>query len=188
MLSTAIIRRLSGEQSEARPSATRHSKDGFLSVAGLGSAGAHAESAMRHSFQSQGLPSPLPKMELPTELHLLDNLFLNPLAPHPKASESTMVKTGFPNPEYFSQGEGGPYSLEGRSALSPATALTPGTMNVGETATPQAYSGSAFNGEMEGAAPGFDFLSFLAADDGSREANAQWLSTEPYRQDMPMLG
>ncbi|GHJ84615.1 hypothetical protein NliqN6_1017 [Naganishia liquefaciens] len=188
MLSTAIIRRLSGEQTEASLSATRNDRDGFLSVAGLGSAGARAESAMRHSFQSQGLPSPLPKMELPTELHLLDNLFLNPLVPHPKASESTMVKTGFPNPEYFNQGDAAPYSLEGRSALSDATALTPGALNAGETATPQNYSGSTFNGEADGAAPGFDFLSFLAADDGSREANAQWLSTEPYRQDMPMLG
>lgn len=99
-----------------------------------------------------------------------------------------MVKTGFLNAEYFSQGEGAPYSLENRSALSPAAAMTPGAMNGGETATPQNYPGSAFNGEMEGNGPGFDFLSFLAADDGGREANAQWLSTEPYRQDMPMLG
>lgn len=185
MLSNAILRRLSGEQTESGASSSNRSREGFLSVAGLGSAGAHAESAMRHSFQSQGLPSPLPKLELPTELHLLDNLFLNPLAPHPKASESTMVKTGYPNAEYF--GEGGSYN-EGRTGLSPAAALTPGASNGGEAATPQHFQGSAYNGEMETSGPGFDFLSFLAADDGGREANAQWLSTEPYRQDMPMLG
>jgi hypothetical protein len=186
MLSTAILRRLSGEQTESGTSSSNRERDGFLSVAGLGSAGAHAESAMRHSFQSRGLPSPLPKLELPTELHLLDNLFLNPLAPHPKASESTMVKTVYANPEY--SGEGAPYNVEGRTGLSPAMALTPATMAGGEASTPQNFQGSAYNGELETSGPGFDFLSFLAADDGGREANAQWLSTEPYRQDMPMLG
>lgn len=97
-----------------------------------------------------------------------------------------MVKTGYANAEYF--GEGASYNPEGRTGLSPATALTPAAINGGEAVTPQNFHGSAFNGEMETSGPGFDFLSFLAADDGGREANAQWLSTEPYRQDMPMLG
>lgn len=151
---------------------------------GLASAGAHAESAMRHSLQSQGLPSPLPKFELPTELHMLDNLFLNPLAPHPKASESTMVKTEYPRMDRPGYGEASE-SRVGQHA---------GTIRVGHPESGTSHAPMVEDEEQNlafteiGFPPAFDFLSFLAADDGGREANAQWLSTESYRQDMPMLG
>ncbi|KAJ9098545.1 hypothetical protein QFC19_006313 [Naganishia cerealis] len=170
------------------PAISSRTRDEFPSVAGLGSAGAHAESAMRHSFQSQGLPSPLPKLELPTELNMLDNLFLNPLAPHPKASESTMVKTGYSKGAYLGQGEGSaPSSVEEQTGTSSAAVPTLGLSYAAGGDTAQEQQGAAFQ-ELGPAGVGFDFLSFLAADDGGREANAQWLSTESYRQDMPMLG
>ncbi|KAJ9115134.1 hypothetical protein QFC22_005464 [Naganishia vaughanmartiniae] len=185
LLSSAILRRLSGETNEIVDSiVSDRSAVNCPSGARIASAGSRAESAMRHSLQSQGLPSPLPKLELPTELHMLDSLFLNPLAPHPKASESTMVKTGYPKMDYYGSGERSVSTGGHHTGLAPVTFPTFGSSHasVAEN-TPQDLAFSEI-----GSAPGFDFLSFLAADDGGREANAQWLSTESYRQDMPMLG
>lgn len=180
LLSSAILQRLSGDTGEITETVeSKRSGDDCPSLAGLASAGAHAESAMRHSLQLQGLPSPLPKLELPTELHMLDNLFLNPLAPYPKASESTLVKTG-----YCVQGQGSDSTIGHHTGTVPAAIPILGSSPA--PITEETHQSSAF-GDI-GSAPGFDFLSFLAADDGGREANAQWLSTESYRQDMPMLG
>ncbi|KAJ9104586.1 hypothetical protein QFC21_002084 [Naganishia friedmannii] len=185
LLSSAILQRLSGENNEITdPVVIKQSGDDCPPMAGLALAGAHAESAMRHSLQSQGLPSPLPKLELPTELHMLDNLFLNPLAPHPKASESTMVKTTYPKMDHLGPEEG-PVS---------ATGLHTGIVPTAIPILGSSHTTMADNRQQDlsftdiGSASSFDFLSFLAADDGGREANAQWLSTESYRQDMPMLG
>jgi hypothetical protein len=193
---------------------------------GIGTAGARAESAMRHSFQSQGFPSPLPKMDLPSEISLLDNLFLNPMIPHPKASDSTTVGNGFlhtprvsvspPPVSGSSRGPGDvPYSCPGMGDLGNSGQGQAGDngnmMNGGDGQPPRiVLAGSPANhmimgggnngggggmhhpglsqAETDLAASGFDFLSFLAADDGGQGANAVWEQTEPFRQEMPMLG
>jgi hypothetical protein len=240
MLSSAILRRLSGEQafSESSSSSNRggasngnnHNNADSSSSSrlmpdgpglGIGTAGARAESAMRHSFQSQGFPSPLPKMELPTEISLLDNLFLNPMIPYPKASDSTAVGNSFlhtprdsvsppprgesPHPAYpYPNVNAGDESmLRGGSRGAGATGLngergddgmaTPRSILAGSPATHMMHGGGAGAGagmgaETDLAASGFDFLSFLAADDGGHGANAVWEQTEPFRQEMPMLG
>lgn len=210
MLSTAIIRRLTSESTD-----DDHSERGPTT---LGSTSHHAESAMRHSFQSNGLPSPLPKWALPAELGILDNLFMNPMMPHPKASASTTIRhpsiygSEFngdpsynyglsPNQDYSSL----PYvttpstasQLQGITAETPnsmhslaaaAASLTPSSreqFNEGsETRPPTSHS----NPENELAASGFDFLTFLAADDGGQGANAVWEQTESFRHDIPMIG
>lgn len=206
MLSSAILRRLSGEQAFDHGSDTSNSGrgDGLgVPISGeptsIGKAGVHAESAMRHSFQSRGVPSPLPKMDLPTELRLLDNLFLNPMVPHPKASDSTTCRdayTGMPScssnlpennvskasPTYYPPT---PSSYSYLPTNANPNALTPGADTNGLHAL--AVAGLAGMAEGDLAAHGFDFLSFLAADDGGQGANAVWEQTEAYRQDMPML-
>jgi hypothetical protein len=117
---------------------------------------------------------------------MLDNLFLNPLAPHPKASESTMVR-----PEYSREyiGPGGMIAAPpgGWVAIHPTPTPTPDISYGADVEVIPEQHGVALR-ELEASGASFDFLSFLAADDGGREANAQWLSTESYRQDMPMLG
>jgi hypothetical protein len=194
---------------------------------------------------------------------MLDQLFQNPMCPHPKASDSTAYRHGgYPpsmstttarSPGYYAQngnvvaaggGGGGPTHVNGSTGRNggnggggvengngqhhagghstadndrdhdhdhvvagfneghsggggcnkgPIAATTPQ-----DPATNMYYanggSGSGSGGvvmpygESELAASGFDFLSFLAADDGGQGANAVWEQTEPYRQDMPMLG
>ena len=225
MLSSAILRRLSGEQafSESSSSSTRGANGvGNDSASrlmpdgpglGIGAAGARAESAMRHSFQSQGFPSPLPKMELPTEISLLDNLFLNPMIPHPKASDSTAVGNSFlhtprdsvspprgesPHPSYPYANNGDDPMLRGGSRSGAGAGVggggddggmaTPRSILAGSPATHMMHGNGGMGGETDLAASGFDFLSFLAADDGGQGANAVWEQTEPFRQEMPMLG
>ncbi len=235
MLSTAIMKRLQGEQTEHSSGEEASGEDGGQrqSITGprfprsslLEPAVSHAESAMRHSFQSQGYASPLPKLSLPNELNMLDHLFQNPMCPHPKASESTAYRHGgYPtqmtssvrSPGYYAQngndggkgssheGEnGGDHSQHHPSAPTPESSHGGGGGGGGSKApiaatTPQDpatnmyYANGGSNvmpyGESELAANGFDFLSFLAADDGGHGANAVWEQTESYRQDMPMLG
>jgi hypothetical protein len=166
---------------------------------GIGAAGARAESAMRHSFQSQGFPSPLPKLELPTEISLLDNLFLNPMIPHPRASDSTAVGNTFlhtphdtGSPRRRSESPR-PYEYNGPNEDSLRTrggedVATPRSIIAGSPAVPNMIHAGLGGGDGDLAASGFDFLSFLAADDGGQGANAVWEQTEPFRQEMPMLG
>lgn len=258
MLSTAILKRLSAElgfssgDEHASSSSSKSNNDMERATAlnptsgasskemGIGAAGARAESAMRHSFQSQGFPSPLPKLDqqLPTELSLLDNLFLNPMIPHPKASDSTAVGSeGFPPQALANVSQGGEHAGNGASGGSsnpgegsiprnrgdsngPHYPSYPAVDTIREeeggnggtgTITPRSYfTGSpAASGVLhpqmaallQGAtsldgpggvgdlqSSGFDFLSFLAADDGGQGANAVWEQTEAFRQEMPMLG
>lgn len=220
MLSSAILRRLSGEQafSESSSSSARGGANGTPNESssrlipdgpglGIGTAGARAESAMRHSFQSQGFPSPLPKMELPTEISLLDNLFLNPMIPHPKASDSTAVGNSFlhtprdsvspprgesPHPSYPYPNGGDDPILRGPSRTGgggeDGGMTTPRSILAGSPATHMMHGNGGLSGETDLAASGFDFLSFLAQDDGGQGANAVWEQTEPFRQEMPMLG
>lgn len=302
MLSSAILRRLSGEQAFEGSESSNSGREalavppaggGGVGATGssggsgsssssdpqpaIGKAGVHAESAMRHSFQSRGLPSPLPKLDLPTELRLLDNLFLNPMVPHPKASDSTTYHepyAGTPGatpapeaappqqhhhhqmqqhlqpsgrgsnhnspyvpsmPSYLSapspsgsavapstpsmsmnmgMGAGGPDSgLHALAVAGLAATAAEGGQSQGHISVlpshlqqhHQQHDGTVNgnntnlhnlnNGGMPGggagasdlAANGFDFLTFLAADDGGQGANAVWEQTEAYRQDMPML-
>lgn len=205
MLATAILGRLSGEQG-FRDSASGSSSRGELLQAdmpGIGSAGARAESAMRHSFQSQGLPSPLPKLELPNELSLLDNLFLNPLIPHPKASDSTTVGHDFHNTPRPVDPE-----ADRDYPASPRRPTSSRSYQNGDVTTPRDRDGESHQGILAGspavpnmgsggypigpdgefATGGFDFLSFLAADDGGQGANAVWEQTEPFRQEMSTMG
>lgn len=216
MLSSAIMKRLQGD-SEGQDenngvSSARQSIHAprFPGSSLLDPAVSHAESAMRHSFQSQGFPSPLPKLSLPSELNMLDHLFQNPMGPNSKASDLTAYRhEGTPrSPAYYANGNGdGQHDFEANQGqdgdAAPggnAAASTPNRAPVAAT-TPQdpattmyyANGGSGPAGPMpygegELATNGFDFLSFLAADDGGQGANAVWEQTEPYRQDMPMLG
>lgn len=228
MLSTAIIRRLTGEQGldgteVGVDSLSSLGSDLARSDAPIGTTTVHAESAMRHSFQSQGIPSPLPRLEMPTELTLLETLFLNPMASMPKASQATAMGQ-HPPPTFPAQspaqsvsgsrgqgyeeygGDGGqdfsayfgtpagpsapPLSADTPSSMynlaSAATAMTPN--NLSNVDGMDVVNPGAFAEGNDMAAGGFDFLSFLAADDGGQGANAVWEQTEHFRQDMPMMG
>jgi hypothetical protein len=229
MLSSAIMKRLQGEQHEHSSGEEASAEDnghrqsmhiprfpGSSLPEPIRSV-SHAESAMRHSFQSQGYASPLPKLSLPNELNMLDHLFQNPMCPHPKASESTAYRHGgysqqisnsVRSPGYYAQngneagneshmgenGDGHSINVPAVPTLesqggnkAPIAATTPQ-----DPATNMYYANGGSSvmpyGEPELAANGFDFLSFLAADDGGQGANAVWEQTESYRQDMPMLG
>lgn len=83
------------------------SKAIFDQIHGTGSAHSRANSSSSHSpdrnvlrgapisssrddpLPNETYPAPLPAIALPYELSLLDNLFLNPMAPHNKASDYT---------------------------------------------------------------------------------------------------
>jgi hypothetical protein len=51
--------------------------------------GAPISSSRDDPLPNEAFPAPLPPITLPYELSLLDNLFLNPMAPHNKASDYT---------------------------------------------------------------------------------------------------
>lgn len=51
--------------------------------------GAPISSSRDDPLPNEAFPAPLPAIPLPYELSLLDNLFLNPMAPHNKASDYT---------------------------------------------------------------------------------------------------
>ena len=54
--------------------------------------GAPISSSRDDPLPNEAFPAPLPPVTLPYELSLLDNLFLNPMAAHPKASTYTDSK------------------------------------------------------------------------------------------------
>ncbi len=84
-VSKAILDQIGGSE----PAISRSSSDRSISPRRNGIRGAPISSSRDDPLPNEGFPAPLPAITLPYELSLLDNLFLNPMAPHHKASDYT---------------------------------------------------------------------------------------------------
>ena len=99
--------------------------------------------------------TPLPQVALPYELSLLDNLFVNPMAQHNKASDYTQGNKGTPALPVMGPPQGFPPVAFG---------------GVGVPTTLQAYGMAAIPGSnnqpQQPEDGGFDMLNFLMDEDG----------------------
>jgi hypothetical protein len=85
---------------------------------------------------NESFPAPLPAVTLPYELSLLDNLFVNPMSSHKKASEYTNG-----NKNRFA-GKG----AEGQQRSGEGSVISGSTISAALANTPQGFPPSAFGG------------------------------------------